>query len=201
MAGGWAFVTSYDDHFVHDVTMISYILFSIIYHFLYPYVYFKVCGRSAISYRGCTSPTNVVGRASPELTLTQAREPLNKHDHKVVQAKRTMATLFLLAMIPLVYLFIRHKVQIIPGGTLACTSGELLESALTLAAVTPPDRCTIAIATAYSVYAIMEWSLVFLDVGWDATSVLDFKHISFELIEHCDAGAATATSSSSKKAK
>jgi len=54
---------------------------------------------------------------------------------------------------------------------------------------------------AYSVYAIMEWSLVFLDVGWDATSVLDFKHVSFELVEHGDAGAAGATSSSSKKAK
>jgi len=131
MAGGWAFVTSYDDHFVHDVTMISYIVFSIIYHFLYPYVYAKVCEFGAEGTRGRAPPANGAGGASPALALAQARAPLNKHDLKVVQAKRTMATLFLLAMIPLVYLFIRHKVHIIPGGTSAGTGGELLHAALT----------------------------------------------------------------------
>jgi hypothetical protein len=30
----------------------------------------------------------------------------------------------------------------------------------------------------------MEWSLVFLDVGWDATSVLDFANVSFAVVEH-----------------
>ena len=42
MAGGWAFVTSYDDHLIHDVTMISYIVSSVAYHFLYPAVYARV---------------------------------------------------------------------------------------------------------------------------------------------------------------
>jgi hypothetical protein len=42
MAGGWSFVTSYDDHLVHDVTMISYLVFSALYHFLYPAVYSQV---------------------------------------------------------------------------------------------------------------------------------------------------------------
>ena len=30
----------------------------------------------------------------------------------------------------------------------------------------------------------MEWSLVFLDVGWDTTSILDFSNISFVVLDH-----------------
>ena len=40
------------------------------------------------------------------------------------------------------------------------------------------------VRTAYSVYALMEWSLVFLDVGWDTTSILDFSNISFVVLDH-----------------
>ena len=40
---------------------------------------------------------------------------------------------------------------------------------------------------AYSIYALMEWSLVFLDVGWDATSVLDFAHISIVVLDNAPA--------------
>ena len=47
----------------------------------------------------------------------QARSPLSAADQRVVRAKRTMATLFLVAMAPLIYLFVRHKLYVIPGGT------------------------------------------------------------------------------------
>ena len=48
--------------------------------------------------------------------MIQARSPLSAHDARVVRAKRTMATLFLLAMFPLIYLFVQHKLYVIPGG-------------------------------------------------------------------------------------
>ena len=36
---------------------------------------------------------------------------------------------------------------------------------------------------AYTIYAFFEWSLVLLDAGFDAVSVLDFDKFEFQVIE------------------
>ena len=45
----------------------------------------------------------------------------------------------------------------------------------------------------------MEWSLVFLDVGWDATSVLDFANVTFSVIVRPDDGTTASTAGDRKK--
>ncbi|OUM52355.1 hypothetical protein BVG19_g1536 [[Candida] boidinii] len=56
---------------------------------------------------------------------------------------------FFAMLVPLVYLFIQHKVHRVKG--------------------------------AYSYYAYCEWSLIILDIGFDALSIIDFKDLSIEL--------------------
>jgi hypothetical protein len=36
---------------------------------------------------------------------------------------------------------------------------------------------------AYTIYAFFEWSLVLLDAGFDAVSVLDFDRFEFQVVE------------------
>lgn len=76
--GGWVYVTSSDDHDIHDLAMIVYLL--------------------------CTVP-HVVGTiiTAPQNALAQ-------------KYRRTFAYTFFGALIPMVYFFIRHKVNRIPGG-------------------------------------------------------------------------------------
>ncbi|KAF9274467.1 hypothetical protein BGZ68_000649 [Mortierella alpina] len=75
--GGWVYVTSSDDHDIHDLAMIVYLL--------------------------CTVP-HVVGTiiTAPQNALAQ-------------KYRRTFAYTFFGALIPMVYFFIRHKVNRIPG--------------------------------------------------------------------------------------
>ncbi|VEU21281.1 DEKNAAC102583 [Brettanomyces naardenensis] len=92
---------------------------------------------SMISYMVLTIPWDV------SITLlTPPRSSLRRH-------RKYTAIAFFAAIVPLIYLFIQHKVKKVPG--------------------------------AYSYYAYFEWSLIFLDVGFDSWSIKDFKDLYIEI--------------------
>ncbi|KAI0465110.1 hypothetical protein LJB42_000329 [Komagataella kurtzmanii] len=73
----------------------------------------------------------------------------DKSNKLLKNGRRFTAVAFFGLLVPLVYLFIQHKVHRVAG--------------------------------AYSYYAYVEWSLIFLDIGFDTWSVVDFKDLEFEL--------------------
>lgn len=74
---------------------------------------------------------------------------LSSKGSKEKKGRFITASLFFLALVPLVYFFIQHKVHVVAG--------------------------------AYSYYAYFEWSLIVLDVGFDAWSVIDFGAFEVQL--------------------
>lgn len=109
--GGWVYITSTDDHDLHDIFMISYIVLTI--------------------------------------PWTLAITKLSDAGSKVKRYRKYTSLTFFAALVPLIYLFIQHKVHRVLG--------------------------------AYSYYAYVEWSLIFLDVGFDAWTIVDFKDLTIEL--------------------
>ncbi|CAK4033589.1 probable FGF receptor activating 1 [Lecanosticta acicola] len=73
---------------------------------------------------------------------------LSPPNPKAIKYRKYLAGAFFGTIVPLVYFFIQHKVNRVPG--------------------------------AYTIYAFFEWSLVLLDVGFDAVTAIDFA--SFELV-------------------
>ncbi|CDK26432.1 unnamed protein product [Kuraishia capsulata CBS 1993] len=71
-------------------------------------------------------------------------------DKKLRSKRKYTALVFFGMLVPLVYLFIQHKVHRVAG--------------------------------AYSYYAYVEWSLIFLDIGFDAWTIVDFKDLVIELL-------------------
>ncbi|KIW02846.1 uncharacterized protein PV09_05902 [Verruconis gallopava] len=108
--GGWAYVTSTDDHDWHDIFMISYLVATL------PWTL------------GCLA--------------------LSPPNPKAIKYRKAFATAFFSTLVPLIYFFIQHKVHKVPG--------------------------------AYTIYAFFEWSLVLLDVAFDACTVFDFE--SFDIV-------------------
>lgn len=53
------------------------------------------------------------------------------------------------------------------------------------------DSCVLMLPTAYSVYAIFEWSLILLDIAFDSIAVLDLKRLEIRVL---DLGEGAATS-------
>ncbi|KAH3671832.1 hypothetical protein OGAPHI_000018 [Ogataea philodendri] len=76
---------------------------------------------------------------------------------KIRSYRKYTAFTFFFMLVPLIYLFIQHKVHRVAG--------------------------------AYSYYAYCEWSLIFLDVGFDAWSILDFKELTIEILPSSDSDA------------
>ena len=105
--GGWVYITSTDDHDIHDIFMILYIVLTL-----------------------------------PWDTLVIYYSPYKKF-------KILMTSTFFGLLVPMLYWYYQHKVMIIPG--------------------------------AYSIYAYFEWSLIFLDIGFDGCAYTDFKAFSIEL--------------------
>jgi Frag1/DRAM/Sfk1 family len=69
---------------------------------------------------------------------------------------------FFAMLVPLVYYFIQHKVHRVPGGKCLTFFG-------------------FANFSAYTKYAFFEWSLVLLDVAFDACTVYDFESLEIVL--------------------
>lgn len=105
--GGWVYITSTDDHNIHDIFMISYIVLTL------PWDYLVI-----------------------------------KHS-KFKKWKIIAMSLFFFTLIPLVYWFIQHQIHRRAG--------------------------------AYSIYAYFEWSLIILDVSFDAFAYEDFGAIQIRL--------------------
>ncbi|WBW70579.1 glycosylceramide biosynthesis protein Cwh43 [Schizosaccharomyces osmophilus] len=105
LCGGWVYVTSTDDHNMHDVFMISYLL------------------------------TNI-----PWFILTSKYSPPNANAYRV---RKCGSFLFVGTIFPLIYWYIQHKFKRIPG--------------------------------AYTIYAFLEWSLIFWDVLFDSALYFDFQ--------------------------
>ncbi|KAI9029267.1 calcofluor white hypersensitive protein [Hyaloraphidium curvatum] len=121
-AGCWIYITSTDDHFVHDVGMIAYLVLTLIY---------------------------MVGMVVESRRIASSWDP--SPERKECAKWRTRFLLAFVASIPpLVWLFIRHKVHRLPG--------------------------------AYSYYAYCEWSIILIDVGFDAIAALDFRKVDLVMV-------------------
>ncbi|CAI4058469.1 hypothetical protein SUVZ_03G0770 [Saccharomyces uvarum] len=107
--GGWVYITSTDDHDIHDIFMIAYIIL--------------------------TLPWDIM--------ITRYSGPLTSKN------KGLTATIFFGTLFPMVYWYIQHSVQQRAG--------------------------------AYSIYAYFEWSLIILDIAFDAFAYADFKKIDIVL--------------------
>jgi len=91
--------------------------------------------------------------------------PLNP---RAVKYRKIIAASFFGLLVPLIYFFIQHKVHRVPGGTFPFPSLRFSRQ---------------RVDVAYTIYAFFEWSLVFLDAGFDAVSYLDFDKFEFQVIE------------------
>lgn len=90
---------------------------------------------------------------------------LSPNNPQAIKYRKYLAGAFFGTLIPLVYFFIQHKVHRVPGGMTAhCYLTEVKTDSL----------------TAYTIYAFFEWSLVLLDVAFDAVTAMDFS--SFEIV-------------------
>ncbi|KAI8392789.1 Frag1/DRAM/Sfk1 family [Nakaseomyces glabratus] len=105
--GGWVYITSTDDHDIHDIFMIAYIILTLPWYIL-----------------------------------------VTKHSN-YKQAKTIVGTTFFSTLVPMIYWYIQHQVHHVAG--------------------------------AYSIYAYFEWSLIILDITFDATAYKDFKKLTFTL--------------------
>lgn len=89
---------------------------------------------------------------------------LSPSNGKAAKYRKYLASSFFGTLVPLIYFFIQHKVHKIAGGKFMNSNywGET------------------DIISAYTTYAFFEWTLVLLDVAFDAVTALDFE--AFELV-------------------
>ncbi|ORX35356.1 Frag1/DRAM/Sfk1 family-domain-containing protein [Kockovaella imperatae] len=110
--GGWVYITSRDNHDLHDFFMIIYLILNLPWMFL----------------------------------------AMQHSTDRACRRRRQMAFAgFLLTIPPLVWMFYRHSVLRIPG--------------------------------AYTHYSLLEWSLVFWDVAFDAIAITELKDIRITIVD------------------
>ncbi|KAI8982030.1 Frag1/DRAM/Sfk1 family-domain-containing protein [Mycotypha africana] len=113
-SGGWVYITSTDDHRVHDIAMVFYVL--------------------------CTLPW--------QFGVLYTSSPLNKRANKL----RKYLILAFFGTLPfMIHFFIQHKIHRVPG--------------------------------AYTLYALLEWSLILYDVAFDAMTLYDFENLELRLTQ------------------
>ncbi|PVV03583.1 hypothetical protein BB560_001928 [Smittium megazygosporum] len=86
--GGWVYITSTDDHNIHDITMISYIVLTL------PYMIMSTSSGKKLSY------------------LSKINPPLAK---KALKYRKITGFLFFGIIIPLIYFFLQHKIYKVAG--------------------------------------------------------------------------------------
>ena len=92
-----------------------------------------------------------------------AMSPINP---KAIKYRKIVAGSFFATLVPLIYFFIQHKIHRVPGGNRIRPSLDA-------------NPCLVA----YTTYSFFEWSLVLLDAGFDAISILDFDKFEFQVVE------------------
>ncbi|KAK9759672.1 Protein cwh43, partial [Basidiobolus ranarum] len=120
--GVFVYITSTDDHMIHDIGMILYILLT------FPYMF------------------GTIRTASSSLLSSKPAVAL-----KANRLRKTICGLFIFTLAPLIYFFIQHKVEKVPG--------------------------------AYTIYAFLEWSLIFYDIAFDGVSVYDFQTLHIQVLD------------------
>lgn len=95
------------------------------------------------------------------VALTTSRRPL--------RLRKSLATAFFASLVPLVYLFVEHKVKRVPGGKCPLLA---------------PRRVSDSLSTAYTRYAFVEWSLIVYDIAFDGVSIFDFADVSISVEQH-----------------
>jgi hypothetical protein len=78
-------------------------------------------------------------------------------------ARRWLGSTFFATLVPLVWIYLQHKVHRVSGGMLASPCSDRIEA-----------EPSLPLVTAYSIYAIFEWSLIVLDVSFDSLYILDY---------------------------
>lgn len=96
---------------------------------------------------------------------------LSREGTKSLKYRKIFGISFFLMIIPLVYFFIQHKVNHIPGG-LSFRSFRLSKL-----------WSNIVYIIAYTIYAFFEWSLIFFDVAYDSVTALDFKAFEIRVVD------------------
>jgi len=91
---------------------------------------------------------------------------LSPPNPKSIKYRKIFATTFFATIVPLLYFFIQHKVHHVAGGM------SFIENY--------PRVIQLTVNPAYTIYAFFEWSLVLLDVAFDACTFWDFE--SFEVV-------------------
>ncbi|KAK3113970.1 Protein cwh43 [Teratosphaeriaceae sp. CCFEE 6253] len=97
---------------------------------------------------------------------------LSPPNPRSIKYRKYLSGAFFGALVPSLYFFIQHKVHHVPGGKI---SGRFSSVKLRTQERTFADDLV-----AYTTYAFFEWSLVLLDVGFDAVTALDFR--TFEIV-------------------
>ena len=85
---------------------------------------------------------------------------LSQPGQRAIKYRKIIAGSFFGTIVPLVYWFLQHKVHKRPGG---------------MSDFQPRYITMIHFHLAYTIYSFFEWSLVLLDVAFDAVTVLDFS--------------------------
>jgi len=89
---------------------------------------------------------------------------LSPKNPTALKYRKIFAGAFFGTLVPMIYFFIQHKVHHVAGGSYQNASfGH-----------------SLLIHTAYTIYAFFEWSLVLLDVAFDAVTVVEFEN--FEIV-------------------
>lgn len=89
---------------------------------------------------------------------------LSPQNATAIKYRKIFAGSFFATLVPLIYFFIQHKVHRVAGGT-SCR---------------PYYTSYTYLFAAYTIYAFFEWSLVLLDVAFDAVTMIEFQH--FEIV-------------------
>lgn len=98
-----------------------------------------------------------------------------------IKCRKYVSGAFYGSIIPLIYFFIQHKVHRVAGGKWPAEQGKPGDGLPPANPTGPAQILTdILLPSAYTTYAFFEWSLVLLDVAFDAVTALDFD--SFEVV-------------------
>lgn len=89
---------------------------------------------------------------------------LSPSNATALKYRKAFAGSFFGTLVPLIYFFIQHKVHRVAGG-MFCRLGHPISAYMFVA---------------YTIYAFFEWSLVLLDVAFDAVTMVEFQH--FEVV-------------------
>jgi len=107
--------------------------------------------------------------------MTAILYPKSKQSTASIIMKFLFFILYLVNFAPMIYYYIQHKDKV-PGGWFP---PSFLLFPAKQNGITKTSKPTLA----YTMYAFFEWAIVVFDVGFDATSIIDFSNFSIQLVD------------------